>query len=209
MPGHNGGFNPYRDSNGEFTNPGGHGGKGRSRKGGVGAAPAPNRGPRAETYRAGTAARAIPANAKFQPPPKGRKQTAEALSQIAGEDSSKRDAALRALRGVSPGRAVGGARSQAALEANQLKTVAKANGMTVAQLKKSMERPPDTRTKAQVKRDVDYANTLTYLQQQRDSAKTSIKLATQKGWPNMDARKAELTKAEADLAAHVAKKPKK
>src|SRR5262245_51383384 len=31
MPGHNGGFNPFRDGNGEFTDQGGHGKPGRNR----------------------------------------------------------------------------------------------------------------------------------------------------------------------------------
>ncbi|MBX0328668.1 hypothetical protein K2Z83_13380 [Oscillochloris sp. ZM17-4] len=34
MPGHNGGFNPFRDANGEFTDPGAAGKPGRSREGG-------------------------------------------------------------------------------------------------------------------------------------------------------------------------------
>ena len=103
--GNNGGFNPFRDANGEFTTPAGSGKPGRSRAGGVGAAAAPNRGPRRETYRANPAARAIPILARFQPSPAGRKQTADALSEIAAEDGTARESATRALRGLSPGRA--------------------------------------------------------------------------------------------------------
>ena len=42
MPGHNGGFNPYRDGTGEFCEPNKAGQPGRSRKGGAGAGSTPS-----------------------------------------------------------------------------------------------------------------------------------------------------------------------
>lgn len=93
--GHNGGFNPFRDQNGEFTTPEGSGKPGRARKGGSGGSTAARRAATPKGIQQATAVgQGIPNPGIDYRDRKGTRQPSEGAQIRAGEVKSSQAATL-------------------------------------------------------------------------------------------------------------------